>query len=379
MGTPNNNQLALLELLKASVFEIGPVFPPDIDWDAVVAEAKAQTVVSLVAKAVPAEQASQWQKYALQSYAQAVRLLYGQMQLVKLFEQTGIPLVILKGTAAAMYYPEPFLRMMGDVDSLVPQERFEEAVQMMRENGYRQLEEPDPRHIGFVRDGVEYELHHHFSYEDVDIEDVVIDGLSHLERGEIGAYRFPILPRLANGLVLLVHLRQHMKSGVGLRQMIDWMMYVNRELDDEFWHREFRQVAESIGLAALAITATRMCQRYLGLSDRITWCKSADDTLCDQLLALLFSSGNFGRKASNSVESVSMIIREKGLFRYLQNSGEVNWDAYHRHPALKPFCWIYQGGRVIRKTICSRRGFQVIDDISQSKDRASLLQELGIN
>lgn len=374
----DNNQLALLELLKASVFEIDPVFPPVIDWDAVVSEAKVQTVVSLAAKAVPAEHASQWQNYALQSQAQFVRVLHGQKQLVNLYEQAGIPLVILKGTAAAVYYPEPFRRMMGDVDFLVPQERFEEAVQLMRENEYHRLEVPNHRHIGFVKDGIEYELHHHFSYEDLVIEDKIINDLSHPEWYAIGEYRFPALSRLSNGLVLLAHLQHHMKSGVGLRQMIDWMMYVDKELDDEFWQREFRQVAESKGLATLAIAATRMCQRYLGLSERITWCASADDAICDQLLALLFACGNFGRKDSNLVESVSMLIRENGLFRYLQSSGEANWNAYHRHPILKPFCWIHQGLRVIRKTIHSRRGFKVIGDISQSKDRASLLQELGI-
>ena len=374
----DNNQLALLESLKASLFEFEPVFPDHADWNAVLAEAKTQTVVALAAKAVPAEYESQWLPYVLHSQAQFIRIVHGQAQLLDLFELAGIPLVILKGMAAATYYPEPFRRTMGDVDFLVPQGRFSEAVQLMSEHGYRQLEQRTLRHIGFMKEGIEYELHHHFSYADMDIEDEITNGLLHPVWGKISECRFPMFPRLSNGIVLLTHLRTHMKSGVGLRQMIDWMMYVNSELDDEFWQGEFRHVAESKGLAKLAITATRMCQRYLGLSTRITWCASADDILCDQLLSLLFSSGNFGRKASNTVESVSMLIKKNGLFRYLQNSGEVNWNAYHRHPILKPFCWLYQGVRVIRKTIRSRRGFHVIGDISQSRDRASLLRELGI-
>lgn len=287
----DNNQKALLELLKASLFEIGPVFPDDVDWNAVLAEAKAQTVVALAAKAVPAEYASQWQTYALQSQAQFVRVLHGQTKLVYMLDKVGIRLVILKGTAAAVCYPEPFRRMMGDIDFLVPQDRFEDAVQLMQENGYRQLKQSNNRHICFMKDGIEYELHRHFSFEDKDIEDEIVSDLSHPEWVEIGESRFPMLPRLANGLILLAHIRQHMKSGVGLRQMIDWMMYVDRELDDEFWQSDFMQVAERKGLATLAITATRMCQRYLGLGTRITWCAYADDILCDQLLALLFSSG----------------------------------------------------------------------------------------
>ena len=86
----DRNQIILLELLKASLFDAKPNLPADIDWDAVLAEAKAQTVVSLAAKAVPVEYALQWRNCIMQSQAQFVRLLHGQAQLVKLLEQAGI-------------------------------------------------------------------------------------------------------------------------------------------------------------------------------------------------------------------------------------------------------------------------------------------------
>ena len=111
-------------------------------------------------------------------------MLHGQTQLVKLFEEAGIPLVILKGTAAAMYYPEPFRRMMGDVDFLVPQDRFDDAARLMEANGYKafhelqkQLDTPRrSRHIEFCKDEIEYELHHHFSEYGIDIESTLING-----------------------------------------------------------------------------------------------------------------------------------------------------------------------------------------------------------
>ena len=80
----DKNWVALLELLKASLFEIEPEFPENVDWDRVLLEAKAQTVVALAAKAVPKEVASEWQESALQSQAQFVRVLHGQTQLVQL-------------------------------------------------------------------------------------------------------------------------------------------------------------------------------------------------------------------------------------------------------------------------------------------------------
>ena len=38
-------------------------------------------------------------------------------------------------------------------------------------------------------------------------------------------------------------MRNHLKSGLGLRQVIDWMMYVNKELDDDFWENGFGTAA----------------------------------------------------------------------------------------------------------------------------------------
>ena len=52
----NTNQQALLELLKASLFDTEPSFPEEVDWDAVLQEAKDQTVVALAAPYVPSQE-----------------------------------------------------------------------------------------------------------------------------------------------------------------------------------------------------------------------------------------------------------------------------------------------------------------------------------
>ena len=76
----------------------------------------------------------------------------------------------------------------------------------------------------------------------------------------------------------------HLRTGLGLRQVIDWAMYVDRELDDAFWDREFQAAAKESGLETLAITVTKLCQQYLGLKDSITWCRDADEITCGLLL-----------------------------------------------------------------------------------------------
>ena len=56
-----------------------------------------------------------------------LQILDEQTKLFQLFRDADIPLAIIKGCAAAMYYPAPLDRSMGDIDFVVPLERIDEA------------------------------------------------------------------------------------------------------------------------------------------------------------------------------------------------------------------------------------------------------------
>ena len=301
----------------------------------------------------------------------------------RLLDENVIPFVILKGNAAAIYYKNPSLRSMGDVDFIVNEDDFFRTKEIMLNSGYElkhDAELDDFRHISFEKNKTSFELHRKFSHE-VDIESFVMEGLDNRENRIIEGFEFPVLPKLANGLVLLDHMRNHLKRGLGLRQVVDWMMYVNAELDDDFWNSVFGHIAREKGIEKIATVATKMCQKYLGLSESITWCKSADDELCDSLMKNLLDSGNFGRKngTGNSIETVLMAIREEGFFRRLQHAGEYNWKAYKKHHWLKPFAWIYQAFRYAGKGIKTKRNrAQVKEDMQRGKERYELLKKLEI-
>lgn len=392
MGIPNNNQLTLLELLKASLFEIKPAIPADVDWDAVMAEAGAQTVVALAAKAVPDEYFLKWQKYALQSRGQFVRVMHGQSQLVNLLEQARIPLVILKGTAAAMYYPEPFLRAMGDIDILVPQDKFDEAVRLIESNGYKRFHELEnhmttsirPRHIEFSKAGIEYELHYHFSGRGIDIENTLISGLEHVETAEIGGFTFTVLPPMENGLLLLAHAGFHLcSSELGLRQIIDWMMFVHRELDDEKWKNCFCGMTERAGLRKLAVAMTRLCRDYLGLPGEYRWCEEADEKVVSELLELILERGNFGRKAPNhyNIENITAKARAKGLFTYLNQISSAVWkrqSVQRSITILRPFVFIKEFATLFNRRVRASKG-NLIKDLKTGNELSKLYIALGLN
>ena len=63
-----------------------------------------------------------------------------------------------------------------------------------------------------------------------------------------------MFPPLENGLVLLGHINQHLEEGLGLRQILDWALYVDKALDDDAW--EMGRNSVCLVLAALPIPSS---------------------------------------------------------------------------------------------------------------------------
>lgn len=379
----NMNQQALLELLKASLFGIEPHFPEGVDWDAVLQEAKDQTVVALAASVVPKEEAEKWQVPVAQNKMRFFQILNEQSNLVKLFQDAGIPMVILKGCAAAMYYPEPLQRTMGDIDYIVPSERFEDARHLMMDNGYEfDHDLGDDREYSYRKGDIILELHHRYSDEGWDIDPLIMDGLTHPDTCELYGKTFPVLPVEINGLVLLDHIRHHIRQGLGIRQIIDWMMFLHSFPGDDAWNNRFAPLVKEAGLETFAATVTKMCRGWFGLPDEITWCDHADDELVQELLETLFQFGNFGNKTSQEerpVEVVTMNIRKKGLFRYLQTVGVSNWKACQKNKILRPFAWLYQIFRYAVKGFTELfRGEKIVKELESGNKKSDFMKKAGI-
>lgn len=373
----DNAQKELIKLLKGSLFDLKVELDEHVDWEAVIQEARDQTVTALAAGSIEKGCSEDWNRAVIRNIYGFMRILHAQSDLIELFEAEDIPLVILKGAAAAIYYPVPERRAMGDIDFLVPQDRFDPALQLMKDHGYRFIHQ-GPRHTELMKDGIEFELHRQFSR----IDDSLTEGFDRREVAEIKGHPFPVLPRMENGLTLLSHAAMHLQQGkLGLRQVIDWMMYVHCCLDDEAWYNGFQQLAGRYGLERLAITLTWLCQEWLGLPDEITWCKEADPLLAEQLLDEVFKRGNFGRKLGDvrELESTSVSIRKIGFFHYLQQGGLHNWLASRKYPVLRPFAWAYQLCRWGKKGAgLIFRPRKIKDELDAGRDLYSLNKGLGL-
>ena len=325
----------------------------DTDWNAVFEDLYSQT-----SETIPGNYLNslglepglkmKWKMQSMKRLNDFYRIMEAQDALVKLLNAHNIKFAILKGSAASMYYPEPQYRAMGDIDFLVEPERFDEAFDILKANGFTDGHAQFSRHEQLFFNGCELEMHKYFSLKgDSDelneIDYIFFDGLQHTETKYIENHAFPVLPPLQNGLILLQHLKHHLRRSLGLRQIADWMMYVKNVLTDEMWSNSFKAEADKAGLTQLAVTVTRMCQMALGLDESITWCKDADERLCKQLFEHVILSGNMGSKRKEDKVQTS-IDQNRGffnVFRKLQQNGLRKWVAAKEHKILRPLAWLW--------------------------------------
>ena len=396
----NETQNNVCKLISAAMFRRNESFSDTTDWEAVYNEMRAQTSQGLVLDILPELSISDalkkvWRSDCYQTIKTGIKLRYEQGELLSLFEKAGIPYVILKGTAAAMYYPNPMLRGMGDIDVYIPLPYHEEVRELLNSNGYALKEKKNQyrkkyiRHITYYKDGIEFEIHRAFAMINSAKERMFVDSLleqccrddSKTIRNSQGDSSFLAPQTNVNGIVLLEHIGQHMLDGLGLRQITDWMMFVNASLHDSEWI-SFRKLAQEAGLEKLAKTVTKMCVKYFGLQGSYDWCMDADDKNVEKILTYLFESGNFGTKfgeASQVVAVTTHFKRSTNYFSTLQATGEYNWELYKKHHWLKPFAWLYQIFRYTGQALMSPNFMKkFIKGSSAVRRRFELMKSLGI-
>ena len=394
---------AIYGLLKEALFgqqergeAVNAGYNPDVDrdpkiWSKVYEELKAQAVIGITApvaakhKEIPEKLRLEWSGLQKSFAIKYVQMAAGQRETCRLLREAGIQVAVMKGMAAAIYYPVPEYRAMGDVDLLVSPKDYEQAVDVLKKNGYMlEGEEDEKYHTALSKYRILYELHRspagiHISEKGDKVAKFILSGLEHIEINTLGQDQFPILPWKQNGMELIWHIRQHLYNGLGLRQIIDWMMFVNYMLDDERM-REYMPDLEKCGLDQLAIVTTRMCQKYLGLrTDNITWCNEADESLCDDLMSFIMGQGNFGVKATD--EKTAKVLSGYGspkiMLKKLQDVGKAEWKLLKKYPVLTPAAFVYGGIFALRTLLEQRGGWRrVIEDFRLGRRRKEMFSRL---
>ena len=155
---------------------------------------------------------------------------------VNFMERKGVDYIIVKGQVAGALYPNPDARMSGDVDLYFVGDNYKKIKGLVEQRLGKQLSKlSDGKHVEFEVNNVVFELHEklsrlatrkHQEYWDQMIDHAILEGTDTVT---IAGKEIKTLSATYNALYIFVHLFYHMTaSGVGLRQLCDWAMVLNR-------------------------------------------------------------------------------------------------------------------------------------------------------
>lgn len=293
MGFDNvYSQKLLLELLKFyfsnNMIEIDYSL---VDWEELFLEAQYHKVIPFVYEALykldvinkcKSDQLNdvlnRMKSKSMQTIFNNSRLIAFQKELMSKFEEASVPVCVLKGTSLMINYPQMMCRALGDIDLYVKPDSFERANNVLLELDFKYENTTTQYHKSYVKNGVEVELHNAVAglpggksgHNLVFLENIYERGL--VGQLEYGNNRIPNV--CDNGIVQLLHIFHHAtERGLKLRLLCDWMMFVDKNLNDDIWNESIFEIYKSANLDYMAKILTKICKDHLGLeNENITWC-----------------------------------------------------------------------------------------------------------
>ena len=394
----DKTQAAVLGLLSDALFQKPFCAVEDINWQDVFDECKAQCVVSIVFSALPKGQISeeiyaQWKNMVNIEITRNSQVSYAHTIIDRLLGKAQIPYVVLKGCASSAFYNDPLLRTMGDVDFLVKEDDFDKTENLLRKNGFVSDNIKHEYEQAYTKAGIVFELHKK------------VNGVPGGKIGEITDSYFedvfdktvPVSTTFAqysspsdfhHGLIMLLHVARHMiTGGIGLRQLCDWAVFVEKIGDD--FPMIFEEKLKKIGLWRFACLLTQFCELYLGCSEK-KWAGKIEADLLEALCSDIFAGGNFGHKDSKRSDEAKFITsRKKGgvnddsnFKQAILSANELvrrHWKVAEKIPLIYPFGWLFFGSRYVIRAILGKREKKKIDEIIVGAEkRKSIYKELRL-
>lgn len=392
--TPGKTEYALLDMLANKLFSAGRAIDTDNDMAEIWKEAYKQAVAVVAFSDTNLENIDKNLENEIKG---SIKNLVTRNMLVssahakldEMFGKVGIEYAILKGFASARYYPDPFLRSMGDVDFLVDAADIEKASRIFVDDGFEMSHENHDFHRVFTKGKIRYEMHFEPS------------GIPSGETGEkvreylkdtvktsktvmtvFGKMRLP--DDFHHGLIILIHIAHHMTGGgIGLRQLCDWAVFVNSVSEDDFCDL-FEQKLKEIGLWRFACLLTRTAAYYLGCPEK-KWADEGEKELCESIISDIFSSGNFGQKDETRSQGALLISKDgkkSGISQLFSSMNRIvyqKWSISRRIKILLPIGWIFFGLRyIIRMLIGKRPDIHPVKASEEAKKRSEIYRKLKL-
>ena len=188
----------------------------------------------------------------------------------RLWAEAGIRMMLMKGMAMGMYYPNPKHRSPGDIDCYLFEE-YAKGNELAKKWADR-VDEGWYKHSQISYGGQIIENHQFFVHtregkksrqlNHLLINLLSVDGSVLRELPGTGAL---LPPPMFNAVFLTYHALAHfLEEGLRLKQILDWAMFMKRDADKVDWPG-FYAICEKYHLRRFAEVATDIAIHYLGV------------------------------------------------------------------------------------------------------------------
>ncbi|MEA4917640.1 nucleotidyltransferase family protein [Proteiniphilum sp.] len=327
MNKPEQQFFALLRCGLWGGLPDKGLFSGATDWDAILAMATMQTVRGILFDAVmelPAglQPPAQWMRElhrVVIRIEQSHELLHRRIaEVVPLLQSAGIRPVLLKGQGVARNYPNPLRRQCGDIDLYVGEEDYEKACRIVDGWGNVSGKESESlKHAHFRRNGVVVEVHR---IAERLYRPVLDNRFQVWTKKQLSGSTLKVLnvkgvdiflpPVNFNVLYIFNHAYHHfLCGGVGLRQLCDWVMYLNA-FSTEIDSCQLETDLKAFGLSRAWRIFGVLAVNELGLpEEKMPLYSPVHGRQSRKVLEKILQSGNFGQYASRRMR------RPKGYFQ----------------------------------------------------------------
>lgn len=303
-------QRQIIDLLNASIHNTVPKldYSKDVDWDEVINEANAHSITGLIYPAlkniknnnIDKDIIDKLKKITFYSAIGQSNHIKRTAEILKLFNENNIPVIVLKGLVVREYYPKPDLRTMCDSDVIIHKSDLERVRKLLLERGFHE-EEDAGHHIAFMNAGFNLEIHWTLANETFRkgqecFQERIWDDAMKVKVGGVDTLSLS-LEDLA--LHLCAHMASHMAiSGFGVRQLADLVLLVEYKGNEINWN-EFKEKAEKSGLTQFSIGMFKVCNYLFGMEipkELNIKNKKEDEEIIKLVVDDIFTGGVYGQR-----------------------------------------------------------------------------------
>ena len=220
----------------------------------------------------------------------------------RLMSGTYTEYVVVKGQTIAALYPEPLVRVPGDIDFLIHD--YQHTSKVLKEHWDVEIpQQMIEKEVSFTHGEALYELHTYL------IDFGSNKHKRYWERAlaenkpatiNIGGEEVKVIEPTLYAVYIFMHLFFHfVKEGLGLRHLCDWavmMHYYAEEIDKV----RLREVLQNLGLLKAFLAFGTILVDKLGMKDFPLALSDKNRKMQSRILNDILQSGNFGRGKRNT-------------------------------------------------------------------------------